>query len=69
MSCKVKRYILWCFVVVVNMTHGKGREEVGRSSAPDLFGDHSHNELVCGSREEKGDKHGAGARELVRSDG
>lgn len=39
------------------------------SSAPDLFSNHGHDEFVCESREEKGDEHGAGARELVRSDG
>ncbi len=40
-----------------------------RSNAPDLFGNYSHDELVCGGREEKGDEHGAGARELIRGDG
>ena len=40
-----------------------------RGSSPDLFGNHSHDELVGCGREEKSDKHGAGAGELVRNDG
>ena len=48
---------------------GLGTVEEGRSSAPDLFGDYGHDELVRRSGEEKGDEHGAGAREMVRCDG
>ena len=38
-------------------------------SAPNLLGNHGHDELVCRGGEEKSDEHGAGARELVRTDG
>ena len=42
---------------------------MGRLSAPDLFGNHTHDEFVCRCGEQEGDEHGAGARELVRADG
>jgi len=42
-----------------------GHSEGGGPTAPDLFGDYSHDELVRRGGEEKGDEHGAGAREMV----